>query len=126
MPNVLNCNPQSLYNKPEEFITLLQEREIDAAFISESWERDNHNLEDLLSSLKNYTVLSDYNQRKSRGGRPALILNNDKFFVQNFTGDTVKVPWGCEIIWALLTPKTKIINSPVKRIVCAAVYSKPC
>jgi len=51
LPKVLNCNPQSLYNKKEEFIALMEQKEIDIAFISESWERNNWPLSELLEDL---------------------------------------------------------------------------
>ena len=128
MPKLLNCNPQSLYNKSGEFITSLQERDIDVAFISESWERPNWPLSDLLSELvdsSNYSIVSNAHQRNGKGGRPALIVNTRNYHVQNLTQSTVAIPWGCEIVWCSLTPKNIQSNSVVKKIICAAIYSKP-
>ena len=124
MPKIINCNPQSLYNKSSEFITLIEQKEIDVAFVSETWERKVFKLEDLLKNLANFSIISNYNQRNEKGGRPALLVNNDKFFVQNLTQDVVKIPWGCEVVWALITPKQSG-SSKVKKIVCGAVYCKP-
>ena len=36
LPSVMNCNPQSLYNKKEEFMTFIKQKSIDLSFISES------------------------------------------------------------------------------------------
>ena len=42
LPTVLNINPRSLYNKKKEFITLVDEEEIDVGCISETWERKDY------------------------------------------------------------------------------------
>ena len=44
--SVLNC--RSLYNKNENFKSLLNELGIEAAIVSESWEREEYPLEKLL------------------------------------------------------------------------------
>ena len=124
MPKVLNCNPQSLYNKPDEFSTLLTEMVIDVVCISESWEREYFKLEELLNDkgLENFNIISNLHQRKSRGGRPALMINQDKFLVQNLE-DTVNVPWGCEIVWAAFTPRNVKIQSRVKKNnLCSSLF----
>ena len=59
------------------------------------------------------------------GGRPALIINENKFIVQNITNTLVSIPYGVEITWAVLTPKQISQNSVVKKIVVASIYSKP-
>ena len=41
LPTVINLNPRSVYNKINEFHTLVQEEDIDIVFMSESWEREN-------------------------------------------------------------------------------------
>ena len=40
LPVICNINPRSVYNKSEEFHTLVKEETIDVVFMSESWERD--------------------------------------------------------------------------------------
>ena len=45
---MLNINPRSLYNKKEEFITLVDEEEIDVGCISETWERKKLPLDKLI------------------------------------------------------------------------------
>ena len=94
LPKVLNCNPQSLYNKKEEFIALMEQKEIDIAFISESWERNNWPLFELLEDLSNsgYSVISNVHQRNNRGGRPALIIKEDMYDIQNLTQSVINIP----------------------------------
>ena len=84
-------------------------------------------LSDLLKDLKesNYSIISNVHQRRDRGGRPALIINNNNFIVQDLTQSEVTIPWGCEIVWCVLTPKNLTNTSIIQKIICAAIYSKP-
>ena len=59
------------------------------------------------------------------GGRPALIVNQKKFIVQDLTQSVIKVPWGVEVVWALVTPKNIQNCSEIQKIVIGSVYSKP-
>ena len=62
-------------------------------------------------------MISNVHQRSGVGGRPALIVNNKKFFVQNLTQTLITVPWGVEIVWALITPKNLQSDSKIQKIV---------
>ena len=61
-------------------------------------------LEDCIK-LEDHIVISNVYQRKEKGGRPALIVNYRKYDVEDLTNNVVKIPWGVEVTWALLTPK---------------------
>ena len=37
----------------------------------------------------------------------------------------MQIPWGVEVTWALLTPKTVSNDSIIQNIVLASIYSKP-
>ena len=39
LPKVMNLNPRSIYNKINEFVTFIEEEDIDLIFMSESHER---------------------------------------------------------------------------------------
>ena len=41
LPSLCNLNPRSIYNKKDEFHTLVKEEDLDVIFLSESWEREN-------------------------------------------------------------------------------------
>ena len=124
LPSVINLNPRSIYNKKNEFHTLVNELSVSLIFMSESWERENETLDEIIE-LENYEVISNVHQRSGVGGRPALIINNNDYHVQNLTNTMVSIPYGVEITWALLTPKQIYPTSIVKKIAVAAIYSKP-
>ena len=82
LPKVMNINPRSAMNKLEELKTFIDEEEIDVAFVSESHDRENKRLEDNFI-LENFKVISNVYQRKEKGGRPALIVNTEKYNVED-------------------------------------------
>ena len=77
LPTVMNVNPRSIYNKVQEFHKFVEEEDIDCVFMSESWERPEQPL-DIIINLPDHTVISNPHQRKGVGGRPALIINQQK------------------------------------------------
>ena len=54
-----------------------------------------------------------------------MIINHRKYDVEDLTNNVVKIPWGVEVTWALLTPKNSSRNSLVQKIVVGAVYVRP-
>ena len=121
LPVVLNLNPRSLYNKIEEFKTYVSEKQVDVICLSESWEREDKPIEDIFD-IDEFTVISNPYQRKGRGGRPAIILNNEKYNVDKLD---ISCPWGVEMVWALLTIKNATAMSKIQRIMVGSFYSKP-
>ena len=57
LPVVINLNPRSIYNKTDEFSQMLEQYSPELITISESWERENLTLEELLK-LENKLELS--------------------------------------------------------------------
>ena len=124
LPTVMNVNPRSIYNKADEFHAFLEEEEIDCVFMSESWERPDQPLEQIIN-LPNHMVISNPHQRKGVGGRPALIINTQKYFVKNLTQSVIDIPWGVEATWGLISPKNVTNDSPIKKIAVCSLYCKP-
>ena len=124
LPKILNLNPRSIYNKAGEFVTFVKEEQIDLITISESWEREELTLDDLIK-IDGYSIISNVHQRKGKGGRPAIIANSSKYNIENLTQNLVKIPWGVEMVWAVLTPKNASNNSKIQKIVVGSIYSKP-
>ena len=114
---MINLNPRSVYNKVDEFHSLVTELDADLIFMSESWERENLTLNQVIN-LENHQVISNVHQRAGVGGRPALIINDKKYYVKNLTNTLVNIPYGVEITWALLTPKEISQSSVVKENCC--------
>ena len=124
LPKVLNLNPRSIYNKLDEFSTFVKEETVDLICMSESWEREDQTL-DTVIEIENFQVISNVHQRCGKGGRPAIIVNTEKFTVENLTNTAINIPWGLEIVWAVITPKNVTNTSDVQKIVVASVYCKP-
>ena len=93
LPKVININPRSINNKVESFKTYMMEEEVDLAFISESHERKAKPLVDRLK-MEGFEIISNVHQRRGKGGRPALVVNQDKFDVLNVTNTLINIPWG--------------------------------
>ena len=113
-----------MYNKIDEFHALMEEEDIDIAFMSESWERENKTSQEIIR-LEDFTIISNVYQRRDIGGRPALIIKSNNYTVQNLTNSVIQVPWGVKIVWALITPKNVQNDSKIQRIVLGSIYSKP-
>ena len=121
LPIVMNINPRSIYNKADEFKILLEQYEADVVTISESWERDNFSLEQLLQ-LENYRVITNVKQREFKGGKPFILINDEKYHIKELCSEPITVPIGVEAVWALLTFKKKNPLSKVKHIAIGSIY----
>ena len=124
LPSVLNINPRSVYNKINNLKTYITENEIDLVCISESWERPEETLDKIIN-IENYVVISNVHQRKNHGGRPAIVVNEERFNVENITNSLIDIPWGVEAVWCIITPKNSGNNSLIKKIVVGSIYCKP-
>ena len=82
LPSVMNLNPRSIYNKIEEFLLLVEQYGSDLIFLSETWDRVSQPLQSLIQ-IENYEVITSVNPRSFRGGQPALVINNEKFHIEN-------------------------------------------
>ena len=125
LPSIMNINPRSVYNKPEELQSLIIEEDIDCTFLSESWERPGLTLEQLLVELQGgYRIISNPHCRKDgrTGGRPALIVKEDNYNIKDLTNTVINIPWNVEATWAALTPKNVTHDSLIKKIIICSFY----
>ena len=120
LPVVVNLNPRSVYNKKKEFKDMMKQLDVDICCMSESWDRKNMGLEKVIQ-MDDYQIIKNVVQRTGKGGKPALIIKKDKYFVKELCPSIITVPPTVEASWALLTPKTQV-NSEVKNIAVASVY----
>ena len=121
----MNINPRSVYNKPEELQALIIEEQIDCVFLSESWERSELTLEELLDDLNDdFRIISNPFARRegTTGGRPAIIIKKEKYNIKNLTNTVINIPWKVEATWASLTPKNVSHDSMIKRIILCSFY----
>ena len=107
-----------------EFQTLVQDLDNDLVCMLESWECKNLRLKEVIQ-LDDYKTISNVYQRTGEGGRPAIIVNESRYHVQDLTNTVISIPYGVEVTWALLTPKQVTANSIVKKIAVASIYCKP-
>ena len=68
LPVVVNLNPSSIYNKRDEFRTMMEQLNVGCCFISESWDRDSLGLEEVIA-MDNYRVIKNVLQRNGKGGK---------------------------------------------------------
>ena len=115
---------RSVMKMSPKIMNLLREENIDVSFISESHDRENKRPEDRFN-LDGYRVISNLYQRQEKGGRPALIVNENKYIVEDLTNTLVEIPWGVEVTWAAITPKNVSNDSVIKKIILGSIYSKP-
>ena len=75
--------------------------------------------------MENIEIISNFHQRRGKGGRPLIVVNSNKYIVENFTNSLIEIPWGVEVVWASLTPKTLKSDSIVKKIIVCSMYFLP-
>ena len=126
LPSVMNVNPRSAYNCSENLALLIKEEDIDATFLSESWERQDFTLDQLLGDQlgEEYQILSNPHARvKGRtGGRPAIVIRKDRYIIKNLTNTVIQIPWRVEATWGLITPKNITHTSIIQKIVLCSFY----
>ena len=121
LPVIMNINPRSIYNKTEEFCLLLDQYEADLICMSESWDREDFPLEQLLD-LENFRIIKNVKQRDFKGGKPVILVNEQKYHVKPLCPEPITVPVGVECVWALITPKQLSPQSKAKYIAVASIY----
>ena len=67
---MVNLNPRSLYNKQEEFCTMIEQTEAGVCCVSESWDRSHEAKGTLISDrikIDGYRWVKNVVQRKRKG-----------------------------------------------------------
>ena len=121
LPSIMNINPRSIYNKTEDFKLLIEQYEADCIMMSESWEREDFSLKQLLN-LENYEIITNVHQRDAVGGKPAILIKTENYVVTNLCPKVITVPTGVEAAWALIVPKVKNSKNKIKFIALCSVY----
>ena len=124
LPVVININPRSIYNKCEEFSLLIEQYGASVICMSESFERENMPLQQLLD-LEDYEIISMVKRRDFKGGNPAILIKKDKFIIKKICPDPVSVPVGVEAIWAIISPRTNNTKKFKNIAICSLYYRGP-
>jgi hypothetical protein len=90
--------------------------------MSKPWERQNLRLDEIIK-LEDFEIISNVHQRTEVGGCPAIIVNKNKFQVQNIANSLDQITWGSK--QSFLTPKNVTNDSKIQKIACWSFYSKP-
>ena len=77
----MNINPRSVYGKQDEFSLLLEQYNAGVVCVSESFERENLPLQELLE-LENYEIISMVKRRDFKGGNPAILINKNEYIIK--------------------------------------------
>ena len=78
-------------------------------------------LEDIIN-IEGYKWVQNVAQRRKNGGKPALLINEEMFYIKEVCPDLITVPIGVEACWAVLTPKSDLSQSKMKYIAVASLY----
>ena len=127
LPLCMCANARSVYNKVDSLRNILNTIGPDITIISETWERKNCSLEQLLcsSQLKcvSYCRSRDFPSGTQTGGGCAIIYNQSRFHT---TQPSIGIPEGVEATWAVFTPKKLDSHlQKVKNICVGAIYISP-
>ena len=115
LPVVMVINPRSIYKKSEEFSLLLEQYSADVICMSESFERENKPLQELLQ-LEKYEIINMVKRREFKGGNPAIVVNKEKYLDKKICPEPVTVPVGVEVIWAIISPRNNSSNLKILQL----------
>ena len=59
--------------------------------------------------------------QRRKGRKPAISINEEKFYVKMLCPDPTTVPIGVDIVWCLITSKCQIKKN-IKKIAVASIY----
>ena len=125
LPTIVSLNPRSLYNKQSNFKTLVEQTDTSVCLVSETWDRSHSKSGKLISDvidIDGYRWVKNICQRKRRGGKPAILINEREYHITELCPDLITVPVGVEAVWALITPKCKQANTKIKHIAIGSIY----
>ena len=104
---------------------MIEQTEAGVCCISETWDRshipDGSLISDIID-IEGYRWIQNVVQRKKKGGKPAILINEELFHIKELCPDVITVPVGVEAVWALIIPKNLPPNSRIKHIAVASIY----
>ena len=88
--------------------------------MTETWERSDLRLRDIIN-LENFKIITETQQREGVGGKSAIFICEDKYFIRELCPNIITVPKGVEVSWALITPKLNQIDTAFRQIAVASI-----
>ena len=61
---------------------MIEQLDCDLCCISESWDRDNMGLENVIN-MEGYHIIKNVLQRRGKGGKPALMIKKKSFSLKS-------------------------------------------
>ena len=122
LPTVATYNCRSLFPKLGNVKTDILERQIDAAFCVEIWQKSEsraHQLE-IEKMLETEGLKYISTPRPTGWGGAAIIVDQRNFSLEKLN---ILIPDKLEIVWGLLKPKSK--DAKFKKIILCSFYSPP-
>ena len=114
-----------MFGKIEELKLLISQYSANLICISESWNRDNEPLEELIQ-IENYKVISNVRHREGRGGKPLIIVDTANYNIIEVCPGLFTVPTEVEAVWVVLQPKERSRSQNFHFIaVCSYYYAGP-
>ena len=123
LPVVINLNPRSAYGKEQEIKTLITQLNCSICTISESWNRTDYPLSDLIK-MDNYKVVTNVKERDARGGKPAILVDESRYTIKELCPNEISVPVGVEAVWILVRNKNISSNNKIKNMLLLLCWSK--
>ena len=122
MPVVATYNMRSIFPKLGNLKKDILERDIQAAFCCEIWEKSEskqHQFE-IEKMLESEGLKYISTPRPTGWGGAAIIVNQEKFWLEKMN---IHIPHNLEVIWGLLKPKD--VTATFKKILLCSFYSPP-
>ena len=122
MPVVATYNCRSIFPKLGNMKKDILERNIQAAFCCEIWEKKENKLHqfEIVNMLEMEGLKYISTPRPTGWGGAAIIVNQEHFSLDKLN---IHIPHNLEIIWGMMKPKDK--NAVFKRIIVCSFYSPP-
>ena len=124
LPRIVNYNMRSFFPKCANFAQDVHERESDAIFLTEVWDKQENKkhqnkIEELLE-MQGIKYISTPRPGAQRGGGAGIAVRLDRFNVSKLN---ISIPKSLEVVWGLLRPKD--ITGKITTIIVCCFYSPP-
>ena len=92
LPTVITLNPRSLYNKMDQFRTMVEQTEVGVCFISETWDRTHLKKGKLISEsleIEGYKWVRNVCQSNRGRGKPHILISEKDFHITEISPEPI-------------------------------------